>query len=153
VYLLDLWAESTPYSELVAKIYKIGRRWRLTEFWLETVAAQNILKFYLEERNQNEKHPLRVNELPYDNSENAKKNRIEALEPLLRNSQIWSHRAHAKWTHQVSSYPAGLVDVLDTMGYVPKILDVGYSRRELADFLSEQQSDFAARTTTGRGGY
>jgi hypothetical protein len=94
-----------------------------------------------------------VNELPYDNSENAKKNRIEALEPLLRNGQIWSHRAHSKWTHQVSSYPAGLVDVLDSMGYVPKILDVGYSRRELVEFLSEQQSDFASRTTTGRGGY
>lgn len=153
LYILDLWAESTGYHELVRMIYKIGRRWRLSEFWLETVAAQNILKMYLEERNEREKHPLRVNELPYDNSENAKKNRIEALEPLLRNNQIWSHRSHIKWTHQVSSYPAGLVDVLDSMGYFQKIISVGYSRKELLDFLSSQQSDFESRTTSGRGGY
>ena len=153
IYILDLWAEATPYSELVAQIYKVARRWKLTEFWLETVAAQNILAFYLNERNEREKVSLRVNELPYDNSENAKKNRIEALEPLLKNNQIWSHRNQTKWTHQVCSYPAGLVDVLDCMGYVPKILDVGISKKELFEFLSHQQTDFRNRTTTGSGGY
>ena len=153
LYILDLWAEATQYSELVAMIYKTARRWNLKEFWLETVAAQNILKFYLDEKNERENLSLRVNELPYDNSENAKKNRIESLEPLLRNAQIWAHRSAAKWTHQVCSYPAGLVDVLDTMGYVPKILDVGYSKKELMAFLSAQQENFTNRTTTGAGGY
>jgi len=153
LYLLDLWAEPTQYSELVNMIYKVARRWQLKEFWLETVAAQNILKFYLDERNDREKNSLRVNELPYDNSENAKKNRIEGLEPLLRNNQIWSHRSHTKWTHQVSSYPAGLVDVLDSMGYVPRILDVGMSNKDLLAFLRTQQSDFESRSTTGSAGY
>jgi hypothetical protein len=152
LYLLDLWAEAVGYSELVANLYKIAHRWQMRDFWLETVAAQNILKFYLDERNMREGKPLIVNELPYDNSENAKKNRIEALEPILKNNQIWSHRSHVKWTNQVASYPAGLVDVLDTMGYMLKITDVGLSNVELMKFMSSQHQEFANRPS-GAGGY
>jgi len=152
LYVLDLWAEATGYSELVANVYKIAHRWRMRDFFLETVAAQNILKFYLDERNQREGNPLMVNELPYDNSENAKKNRIEALEPVLRNNQIWAHRSQAKLVDQVRSYPAGLVDVLDTFGYMLKITDVGISNSELMKFLSSQYSDFENRSV-GSGGY
>jgi hypothetical protein len=153
IYILDMWAEPTQYSELVERIYKTAHRWNMREFWLETVAAQNLLKFHLDDRNSREKIPLTVMELPYDNSENAKKNRIEAIEPLAKNGQIWVHESNAKFIHQFSSYPSGLVDCLDTFGYVPKILDVGMSKKDLLAFLSTQQSDFANRTTTGAGGY
>lgn len=152
LYMLDLWAEATGYSELVANIYKVAHRWQMRDFWLEEVAAQNILHFYLEERNVRESRALIVNALPYDNSENAKKNRIEALEPVLRNNQIWCHRSHEKWISQVASYPAGLVDVLDTCGYMLKITDVGMSNVELKGFLSTQYQDFQNRSS-GAGGY
>lgn len=151
IYLLDLWAESTPYGELVEKIYKTGRRWRLNDFWLETVAAQNILKFHLEERNRREKFPLRVLELPLDNSENAKRNRIEALEPLFRNGQIWCHPSQEKFIHQFTSYPAGLVDTLDVLGYFPQTIDV-VAKREIMEFLATQQENFANRGS-GPAGY
>ena len=153
IYMLDLWAEPSPYSELVSNIYRIARRWNLHSFWLETVAAQNILKFYLEERNQREVRPLDVLELPYDNSENAKKNRIEALEPVGRDGQIWVHPSMQKFIRQWESYPAGLVDVLDTLGYVLKILDVGVSKTTLMQSMSEQYNDFVNRVTGGAGGY
>lgn len=155
LYLLDLWAEATGYSILVEMIYKMARRWKylgLNEFWLETVAAQNILKFYLDERNERDGILLKVNELPYDNSENAKKNRIEALEPILKNNQVWAHRSQSKFINQVRSYPAGLVDVLDTLGYALKILNIGPSKKELNEFLRQQEEEFTNRTS-GAGGY
>jgi len=65
-------AEATGYSELVEMIYKLGKKWGMRDFWLETVGAQNILKFTWMSANAREKNPLYVNELPYDNSENAK---------------------------------------------------------------------------------
>lgn len=151
IYLLEVWAEATGYSELVEQIYKIGRKWGMRDFWLETVGAQNILKFYLDERNRKESRPLYVNELPYDNSENAKQNRIEALEPAFKNNQIWCHRSMKKFIDQYSAYPAGLVDVLDTLGYLPQTLEV-VRRKEVMQFISQQQEDFATRQV-GAGGY
>jgi hypothetical protein len=151
IYLLEVWAEPTGYAELVEQIYKIGKKWGMRDFWLETVGAQNILKFYLEERNAREKNPLYVNELPYDNSENAKVNRIEALEPAFKNGQIWCHRSQKKFIEQYNSYPAGLVDVLDTLGYLPQTLEV-IRRREVMEMMDKQRNDFTSRVV-GPGGY
>jgi hypothetical protein len=146
-----VWAKSTGYAELVEQIYKMGHKWGMRDFWLETVGAQNILKFYLEERNARELKPLYVNELPYDNSENAKINRIEALEPHFKNGQFWCHRSHVEFTSEYFSYPAGVVDVLDVLGYVPKTLEV-IRRREVMEMIDRQRSDFSSRIV-GPGGY
>jgi hypothetical protein len=151
IYVLECWAEPSSYSDLVANIYKIGHRWGMRDMWLETVAAQNLLKFYLEERNMKEQKPLFVNELPYDNSENAKKNRIELIEPIMKNGQLYVHRSQTKLIGQVSAYPAGLIDILDTMGYAPQTLG-GVRTRGASDWLSQQQQDFANRQS-GAGGY
>jgi hypothetical protein len=151
IYLMDIWAEATGYAELVEQIYKIGHHWFMRDFWLETVGAQNILKFYLEERNQREEKPLYVNELPYDNSENAKINRIEALEPAFKNGQIWCQRWQKKFTEEYNSYPAGLVDVLDVLGYLPGTLEM-IRRRGVMEAMERQKQDFTSRVV-GPGGY
>jgi LAGLIDADG DNA endonuclease family protein len=156
IYLMSLWAEATGYTELVDKMYETANRWehwrRGSNFiWLETVGAQNILKFHIEERNRREKYPLIINELPYDNSENAKKNRIEGLEPFFRHGQIWTHPSHKKFIQQYTSYPAGLVDCLDALGYFTKIVEVVNSQA-VGEFLIKQQEDFAARGA-GQAGY
>jgi hypothetical protein len=151
IYILEVWAEATGYSELVEMIYKLGKKWGMRDFWLETVGAQNILKFYLDERNARETRPLYVNELPYDNSENAKVNRIESLEPAFKNGQIWCHRNQKKFIEEYNSYPAGLVDVLDVLGYLPGTLEV-IRRREVMEMMDRQRNDFASRNC-GSGGY
>lgn len=151
LYLLDVWAEKTGYTDLVGNIYRMGKKWGLREMWLETVAAQDILKFYLEERNRVEPRPLYVNELKYDNSENAKKNRIEALEPIFKNNQFWCHSSHEEFLREYNAYPAGLVDVLDTIGYVPQTLEV-IRRREVMEFVTSQREEFRNRNV-GPGGY
>jgi len=168
IYILEVWAEATGYSELVEMIYKLGKKWGMRDFWLETVGAQNILKFYLDERNARESRPLYVNELAYDNSDNAKINRIESLEPAFRNGQIWvyrpgkipdsgptsSQRGQAKTVQEYNSYPAGLVDILDCMGYLPQTLEVIRRREvmEMMEMMDKQRNDFTSRVV-GPGGY
>jgi len=151
IYLLEVWAKNTGYSVLVDKYYEIGHRWGMREAYLETVAAQNLMKFYLDERNSREQRPIFVNELPYDNSENAKTNRIEAEEPMFKNGQFWCHRSQVEFINEYNSYPAGLKDVLDTLGYVPQTLNVLRDKSAMKWF-SGQQEQFAARES-GAGGY
>jgi len=151
IYILECWAEPSSYTDLVENIYKIGARWGMRDMWLETVAAQNLLKFYLDERNAKEKRPIFVNELPYDNSENAKKNRIETTEPIMRNGQLFVHRSQTKLIGQVAAYPAGLVDILDTLGYARQTLG-GIGVRGASAWLAGQQAEFAGRSV-GAGGY
>lgn len=151
VYLLDVWAKKVPYGDLTDMMYKIGHRWNMSEMWLETVAAQDIMKFHLEERNRRESRPIAVNELAYDNSENAKINRIESLQPLFKNEQFWCHPSHAEFLSEYDAYPGGLVDVLDTLGYSLQTLE-GFRSREVMDFISQQHEEFAGRQV-GAGGY
>jgi len=151
IYLLDVWAEPTQYSDLVGKIYEMGRRWGMREMWLETVAAQNLMKFYLEERNMRETRPIQVNELPYDNSPNAKRNRIEVLEPMFKNGNFFCHRSQSAFLNEYNSYPAGLMDVLDTLGYVPQTFRV-MNMRSAMEWFSRQRDTFASRPV-GAGGY
>jgi hypothetical protein len=152
LYILEVYAKNQGYSMLTDKIYEIGHRWMMSDMWLETVAAQDLMKFHIEERNRREKRPLYVNELPYDNSENAKKNRIETLEPLFKNYQVWNHASCVEFESEYDSYPASpTVDVLDTLGYVPQTL-VGVRSKESFDYILEQNEAFAHRQV-GAGGY
>jgi len=152
IYILEVWANNSPYSVLVDKFYEIGHRWSMSDAWLETVAAQNLMAFHIAERNRREKRPISVNELPYDNSENAKKNRIEALEPLFKNGQVWVHRASDAFLREYNSYPASAtLDVLDTLGYVPGTLG-GIRGAEATRWVADQRTAFAERAV-GVSGY
>lgn len=151
-YLLDVWARACGYSELVDTIYEKAAKWNLHDFWLETVAAQKYLKFYLDERNMREGRNLFVNELPPDNSASAKERRIEALEPMFRNQEFWCHRSHTEFTGEYTSYPAGkTVDVLDLLGYAPRLFEV-VKRRQMLKGMRERELAFAQRVT-GPSGY
>ncbi len=151
IYLLAVWAEKVPYGDLMDKIYELGHRWGLTEFYLSPDAAKNM-KFYIDERNRKEKQkPLSVIELESDDSESAQSNRIEGLQTLFKNFQLWCHPSHKEFISEYDAYPAGLIDVLDTLSQVPATLD-NVRRRETMEWVLAQQNAFANRKA-GAGGY
>jgi hypothetical protein len=119
-YLLDIWAHSMSYDDLMTNVYKMAERWKMTEFWLETVAAQRYLKYHIEYRNKIEKRQLRVRELKSERSKNAKWTRIDALAPVFEQGKFYVRRDQSafldeyyRYTHS-TRYP---VDVLDCLGY------------------------------------
>jgi len=151
VYICEVWAKPTGYSDLVDKLYQLAEKWELRSAYLETVAAQNLMKFYLEDKNNRVKWPVHIIELPYDNSANAKKNRIEALEPLFRNGNVYCHRSQMEFISEYMAYPASpTVDVLDTLGYVPQTLDAT-SNNDVIKYLVNQKNTFAARHASVTG--
>jgi hypothetical protein len=145
IYLLSLWAESCGYSDLVDVIYKTAKRWLLKDFWMGTLATE-LLAFYLNQRARREKPGLDVNEFPDDDSQAGMKNRIESLEPLFRDTKVWTHPSHKKFLEQYENYPASAVDTLDALGNFPATVDLSDDKAS-KDFLSRQQEAFANRNS------
>lgn len=150
IYLLDSWAESCPYERLVQKIYELADYWRLRVCWLETVAAQRYLKFYLDYRNRIEQRKLSIRPLKTDTNANAKGRRIESFGPYIAEGQFWIRRtAHLDAYKELGNYigmangkpiSGHTVDILDTLGYAPQIWDGGASSRsEVMSFIRNQQ--------------
>jgi hypothetical protein len=152
-YLLDAWSNSCGYTEFVEEIYRMGEKWGLREAWLETVASQIYLKYYLDEKNNRVKRPLRFRELPKDNRANAKDRRIESLEPIFRNGNFWYHASQTNFRQEYASYYRGKmvdVDILDTIAYCPQLFD-GIRRQNNISMLRQRAADFKERRvgTTG----
>lgn len=151
IYICEVWAKATGYGELVDKFYELAEKWGLRSAYMELVAAQNLMEFYIKEKNSRVKWPVHVIELPYDNSANAKKNRIEATEPLFRNFNVFCHRSQDAFISEYLAYPASTtVDVLDTFGYVPQTLD-STSNNDVISFLQKQNQTFRERRASITG--
>jgi hypothetical protein len=150
IYQLDLFSEDCSYSDLVAKLYRTAERWKLSDFWMGQTANE-ILAWYLAQRDRFEKNKLTVNEFPDDDTQAGMKNRIESLEPLFRDHKFWTHPSQKKFIEQYENYPAGALDTLDALGNLTTTLDIGDSKAA-AKFMREQEEAFANRNG-GDGGY
>jgi hypothetical protein len=149
VYLLDVWAESCGYEELISKLYQLAEKFKLRKIWLETVAAQKYLKFHLDYRNKIEKRSLEVKDLKSPNSPNAKAQRIEALEPLFSNKQFWVQRyGQEDFLVEYLSYPYGKTkDIMDTLGYAPQTWVIQASNSEIASFVANNKARLGNRNS------
>jgi len=150
IYLLSVWAEKVPYGDLMDTIYKTASRWNLKEFYLAPDAAANM-KFYLDERNRRDKKKaLDVIPLEADDAESAVSNRIEGLQTLFKNFQLWCHPSQKEFLSEYEAYPAGAIDVLSTLGQAPGTLE-GIRRRETLEWVVEQNRRFSSRATGSTG--
>ena len=151
IYLLSVWSEKVPYGDLMDKIYKEAARWGLKEFYLAPDAAANM-KFYLDERNRRDKtRALDVLALESDDTESGQSNRIEGLQTLLKDAKLWHHPSHKEFLAEFDAYPAGAIDVLDTLGSSVRTLE-NIRRREMSDWVIAQQRAFQNRNA-GFSGY
>lgn len=151
IYLLDVWAKSASYDDLMAHVYKIATTWDMRAFWLETVAAQKYLKYHIEYRNKIENRALTVNPLKSDTGANAKRIRIEALEPVLRANRLWVRHDQSEFLTEYFAYPGGrTVDILDCLSYAPQTWNAVHSRR-LNDVIQRRKDRHNVRK--GHMGY
>jgi hypothetical protein len=136
IYLLDSWAESASYDALIGNIYRLADKWRLREFYLETIAAQKYLKYHLDYRNRIEGRRLTVKELKTSRAPNAKDDRILAIGPWFENRQFWCKRSDVKFIEEFSLYPNGATrDTLDVIGYGSELLSkTGWSSTAVKKF-------------------
>jgi hypothetical protein len=123
-YLLDSWAKSSSYDELVIQIYKFAKRWRLQEFFLEKVAAQQLLRYPLEYRSKIEDYKLIIRYLDASRASNAKDDRIRAMEPNFRNGKFYCRRDQVGFIEEYKTYPSCRTkDILDALAYANSTFD------------------------------
>lgn len=121
LYLLDVWAESASYDKLCNKLAELVQKWRLREIYLETVAAQKYLKYHLETIWRIKGINCKIKELKTDRSENGKAMRIEGMDAIYENGQVYCKRTDLAFIEEFTKYPVGkTVDVLDVVGYAPQ---------------------------------
>jgi hypothetical protein len=151
-YLIDQWAEHTRYQPFVDKIYEFAAKYKLPRIWLETIAAQEYLKLYLEYKNRVENINLRVESLDTDNSPNAKLTRIRSMNPYYASGQFYIRRSFTDWYTEYSLFPFGkTIDLLDITGYAPQVMTGRASTKQIMKFMQAQQERFnnAHRGVTG----
>jgi hypothetical protein len=152
IYLLDVWAKATDPAIFVETMFKMAVAWKINKIHLETVAAQKYLAYHLRyfiELNRTkipEIAHIKIVDLKYDNAENAKKSRIESLEPIFARGEFWIPEHGA--TEFVEEYQAygntnGMIDVLDTLGYGPTVWRFDeVQEKDLARIIAERQARF-----------
>lgn len=151
IYLLDVWAKSSSYDELVDNIFRMAKMWNITEFWLETIAAQRLLRYPIEYKNKVSDWRLTTKELKTDRGANAKRSRIESLEPLLRDGRLWVRKDQHEFLEEYYDYPGGrTVDVLDCLGYSTQTWNTIHAKRIL-DMVQQRRERWNVRRSTVTG--
>jgi hypothetical protein len=154
IYLLDVWARSMSYDDLMINVYKMAEKWKMQEFWLETVAAQKYLKYHIEYRNKIEKKQLRVRELKSERGKNAKWTRIDSMAPILEQGKLFVRRDQSPFLNEYGRYTHSTrlpVDVLDCMGYSLATLEP-IRMKDLLDKKAKRREEMAG-TKRGVAGY
>jgi len=161
VYLLDVWAKSSSYDDLVHEIFRMAKMWNLPEFWLETNAAQRLLRYPVEYMNksgftyegQKVHWKLSIKELKADRAASAKRTRIESLEPLFRENRLWVRHDQAAFLDEYYDYPGGrTVDVLDCLGYATQTWNAIHAKHIL-DIIKDRKQKWATSSRSAITGY
>jgi len=146
MYLLDVWAESAPYDELIRKMFQLGEKFKIRKPHIETIAFQKFLKYHLEVIQSYRKKEGKycfdsIAELKTDFSEDAKAKRIEGMSPTYSRGEFWVPRTGAEaFIEEYSKYPhTKHKDVLDTIGYGLQFYNPGkMQKQELENWLRKQ---------------
>jgi hypothetical protein len=155
IYLLDVWAEAASPEIFIQTIFNMALAWKVTEVWLETIAAQKYLLFHLNHLKkqkclENEFFKrIRFNELKTPKTKNAKAIRIESLGPIFERGEFWVPEVGAsEFVEEYNSYPAGrLRDVLDTLGYGPSVWDKQKHVNNVKEIYNQRYTEYRELTS------
>lgn len=110
-------------AELIDRFFELQREWQVDEWHIEEVAAQKILRHYLEYKALHEKQVINVNGVKTYNRSKEKR-MLDSLIPFLRNKKIWFRiNGDQALIDQVLRFPyAKHDDLLDALTYVPQVV-------------------------------
>src|SRR5690606_27077295 len=124
-YVLDYLNAKLNPSELIEKIVEYWLKWKPYKLGIETVAAQQVIGFYLMEISNQRNLGVTYEEI---RQQGDKLSKIKRLEPYFRAGQILIQPHHTLLQQQLLEFPQGdhddLIDALQ-MTFDFKILPTG----------------------------
>lgn len=143
LYIFEAWAEACTYHKFVAKLYEYAKTYGLRKMYLETVAAQEYLKLYLDYRSEIEDIKLRVEPLKIDRSPEAKFKRIRGMNTYYQECQVWLKQRHQEFILEYCQFPfSKTFDLIDVFGYAPQVIRPEMSRKDITEWMMNQQMRF-----------
>lgn len=148
VYLLKAWAKAIDTNSFVEEIFSLARAFKINKIHIETVAAQKYLKFHLEYYIQVNRYKMpeiahiKFEDLKSSTTANAKIERIDSVVPITERGELWVDAYNCQeFLEEYEAYGnrAGLVDILDTLGYGPQVWKFDtVDDLELSRFMNHQ---------------
>lgn len=161
LYLLEVWAKSDSYSELVNKMYELGEKWKIKRPYCEGVAFQNFLGYHFSALKESRKRlgkwtfdTVDTDTLRTDRSEDGKKKRIEAMEPVYKRGEFWVCKTGMdSFLEEYRKYPySKYKDILDTLGYLLQVTKPGRAQRnEVVAWLKKANAYRAGQVNSVTG--
>jgi hypothetical protein len=92
-------------SWTVAKMFELGRKWRIARVVVEAIAYQRVLKYILEQEMQRKRIFYAINTAPMDRRK--KYNRIvSSLNGIASQGRLWCSETHHEFIRQFGTYGA-----------------------------------------------
>jgi hypothetical protein len=138
IYLLEVWAKSDSFEELINMIYMLGEKWKVKRPYCEGVAFQKFLAFHFaalkkirEKEGKWTFDRVDTDTLKTDRSPDGKKKRIEAMEPIYKRGDFWACKIGMdNFLEEYRKYPySKYKDILDTLGYLLQVAKPGRAQR------------------------
>lgn len=150
LYLLDLWAKSDSYEELIQNMYLLGEKWKVRRPYCEGVAFQNFLSYHFKALKEYRKKDGRftfdsvdTDTLRTDRSIDGKTKRIESMEPVYKRGEFWVCKLGMDaFLEEYRKYPySKYKDILDTLGYLLQVTKPGKAQRdEVARWMTKNNA-------------
>jgi hypothetical protein len=149
IYLLESWASSGSFDEMIDKLVGIrpGARglavkWKVHHVYLESKVAGQQGWYYLfrdKLKSMGPEASFGIRELNTPRTAGAKHDRIIGMEPVYENGLFWVPRVGCEqFMEEYEQYPNGrFMDILDVIGYSPQTFGQG-SRLGARDFVREE---------------
>lgn len=154
LYLLECFAETCTFDEVVEQIRDYVTKWNLRRIWMETVAAQKYFKYHIDKMNELLPYSQRfhVEPLKTDRTENGKAARIESMDPWYENNLFYINRAEKGFSEEFRKYPVGrLKDRLDITGYVPQTWENVANAEDVKSFVQRANANNPCAPSYGMG--
>ena len=161
IYLLEVWAKSDSYAELINKMYELGEKWKIKRPYCESVAFQNFLSYHFDAMRKYRKldgkytfESVDTETLRTERSEDGKKKRIEGMEPVYKRGEFWLPKTGMdQFLEEYRKYPySKYKDILDTCGYLLQVCKPGRSQRdEISAWLKKAQQYRPGSSNTATG--
>jgi predicted phage terminase large subunit-like protein len=107
--------------DLINLIFELNELHGVDQWFVEEVAAQRVLRFYMEYMATHEDKRICLN--PVKSGGKKKDLRIMSLQPFFQNKKIWMHEDQATLLGQYRRFPIlKHDDVLDALAYAPQVV-------------------------------
>lgn len=109
-----------PY-DLIKHLFLLGEKHSVREWYIEEVAAQKVLRFFMEYLAGKENKKITIS--PVKSGGRKKEIRIMSLQPYFEHGKIFVHESQGDLVKQLKSFPIlKHDDVLDALAYVPEVV-------------------------------